>query len=122
MKNSLILNFILQIPEKMHIGVINVVSKINKIEIPSIPNLKLIKLFNHFFSSINWKFEVVVSKEYHKISERKKFTTEVKIATYEEFFSIFLLLPLVIKINKAPIKGIKTIVDKIGKFIYCKIK
>ena len=37
-RNSLILNLILLIPEKIHIGVINVVSKINKIEIPSTPN------------------------------------------------------------------------------------
>ena len=40
-------------PEKIHIGAINVVNKINKIEIPSIPNLNLIKPSIHFFSSMN---------------------------------------------------------------------
>ena len=53
MRNSLILNLILLIPEKTHIGAINVVSKINKIEIPSIPNWKLIKPFNQSLFSIN---------------------------------------------------------------------
>ena len=36
-------------PEKIHIGAINVVSSINKIEIPSMPNWKLIKPFIQFF-------------------------------------------------------------------------
>ena len=45
MRNSLILNLILLIPDKIHMGVIKVVSKINKIDIPSIPNLKFNKTF-----------------------------------------------------------------------------
>ena len=56
----------LDIPEKTQIGAIKVVSKINNIEIPSIPNWKLIKPFIHSLSSINWKFDVVLSKEYQR--------------------------------------------------------
>tara|TARA_Y100001960_G_C14454979_1_gene719158 strand:- start:615 stop:812 length:198 start_codon:yes stop_codon:yes gene_type:complete len=65
---------------------------------------------------------VVVSNEYQSKSERKKLATEVKIATYLEFFSTFFILPCVIKINNAPIVGINIIAERIGKFIYCKIK
>ena len=93
------------------------VSKINKIEIPSTPNWKLIKPFIQFLSSINWKLDIVVSNEYQRKSERRKFTKEEKIATYFEFFSISLELPFVTKINRAPIRGIKIIADRIGKFI-----
>ena len=52
-RNSLILNLILDIPENTQIGAINVVSKINKIEIPSIPSWKLMKPLIHSLSSIN---------------------------------------------------------------------
>jgi len=107
----------LEIPEKIHIGAINAVSKINKIEIPSIPNWKLIKPFNQFLSSTNWKLDIVLSKEYQRKRQRRKFTRDEKIATYFEFFSIFLEFPLVTRIKKAPIKGIKIIAESIGKFI-----
>jgi len=53
MRNSLILNFILLIPDKTHIGVIKAVSKTKNIEIPSMPNLKSTKPLIHFFSSTN---------------------------------------------------------------------
>ena len=43
----------LLMPEKIHMGAINVVSNINKIEIPSIPSWKLIKPSIQFFSSTN---------------------------------------------------------------------
>jgi len=59
----------------------------------------------------------VVSKEYQRKSERKKFTKDEKIATYFEFFSTFLEFPLVTKINKAPMRGMKIIAERIGKFI-----
>ena len=71
----------------------NVVSIINNIEIPSTPSLKLIKSFIQFFSSINWKLDVEVSKEYQRKSERRKLDIEVKVATYLEFFIIFFSLP-----------------------------
>ena len=98
-------------------GVIKVVSKINKIDIPSTPNLKLIKLPIQFFSSTNWKSDVEESKESHRKSDKKKFAIEENIATYFEFLSTLFCEPFVIKINKEPISGIKTIVDRIGKFI-----
>tara|TARA_B100001123_G_scaffold404877_1_gene494721 strand:- start:608 stop:787 length:180 start_codon:yes stop_codon:yes gene_type:complete len=59
----------------------------------------------------------VVSKEYQRKSERKKFASEENIATYLEFFSTFFWAPLVIRIKKAPIIGIKIIAERIGKFI-----
>ena len=49
--------------------------------------------------------------------ERKKFVREEKIATYFEFFSTFFCGPLVMKIKKAPVKGINIIAERIGKFI-----
>ena len=101
----MILNLILWIPEKIQIGVINVVSNINRIEIPSIPNWKVIKPSIQFLFSINWKSETVLSNKTHKKIERKKFAIDIKIATCLEFFSTFFSLPLVIKINKAPIIG-----------------
>ena len=52
-RNSFILNLILCMPEKIHIGAISVASKINNIEIPSIPSLKFIKPSIHIFSSTN---------------------------------------------------------------------
>ena len=104
-------------PEKIHIGAINVVSKINKIEIPSIPSWKLIKPSIQFFFSTNLKSDVEVSKKYHRKSERRKFAEDEKIATYFEFFSTFFCSHLVIKINKAPISGINMIAERIGKFI-----
>jgi len=104
-------------PEKIHMGAINVVSNINKIEIPSIPSWKLIKPSIQFFSSTNWKSEVEVSKEYQRKMERTKFARVEKIATYFEFFSTVFCFPLVIKINKAPISGINMIAERIGKFI-----
>ena len=107
----------LWMPEKIHMGAINAVNNINKIEIPSMPNWKLIKPFIQYFSSTNWKFEVVVSNEYQRKRERKKFANEVKIATFLEFFSTFLEDPFVIKINRAPINGINMIDERIGKFI-----
>ena len=94
-----------------------VVRMINNTQIKSKPNLKLIKPFIQFFSSINWKLDVVVSKEYQRKSERKKLDIEDKIATYLEFFTMLFSLPWVIKINKAPINGINTIAERIGKFI-----
>ena len=57
-------------PEKIHIGAINVVRIINKIEIPSTPNLKSIKPSIQLFSSINWKFAVELSNEYQRKIER----------------------------------------------------
>ena len=103
--------------EKIHIGTINVVSNTKKIEIPSIPSLKFIDPFIHDFSSMNWKSGIVLLKEYQRKSERKKLANEEKIATRLEFCSTFIWEPLVIKIKKAPIKGINIIEDKIGKFI-----
>ena len=117
MRNSFILNLMLWMPEKIHIGAINVVSSINKIEIPSTPSLKLKKPSIQFFSSMNWNSDVVTSKENQRNKESKKFVSEEKIATYFEFFSTVFWLPLVIKIKNEPIKGIKIIADKIGKFI-----
>ena len=107
----------LLIPEKIQIGVINVVININKIEIPSIPNWKVIKPFIQFFFSTNWKSDVEVEKIAQRYSERKKFVSEENIGTCFEFFSTFFCEPLVIRIKKAPIKGIKIIADRIGKFI-----
>ena len=49
--------------------------------------------------------------------ERKKFTKVENIATYFEFFSVFFKFPLVSKTNIAPIRGIKIIAERIGKFI-----
>ena len=63
----------LWIPEKIQTGVIKVVSKINKIEIPSIPNLKFMFPPIQLFSSMNWKSDIVVSKECQRKSESKKF-------------------------------------------------
>ena len=98
-------------------GVIKVVSKINKIEIPSTPNLKLIKFPIQFFSSINWKLDVELSKENQRKSDKKKFTIDENIATYFEFLSTLFWEPFVIKINNDPISGIKIIAERIGKFI-----
>ena len=53
----------------------------------------------------------------HKYNARIKFDNEENTATYLEFFSIFFWLPFVVKINNAPISGIRIIADKIGKFI-----
>ena len=64
----------------MHIGIIKVVSKINKMEIPSIPNLKVIKLLIQFFSSTNWKSEVVGSNKNQRKIERKRFAIDENIA------------------------------------------
>ena len=47
---------------------------------------------------------------------------EENIATYLEFLLTSFSLPLVIKTNKAPIKGIKIIAESIGKFISIKLK
>ena len=44
------------------------------------------------------------------------------IATYLEFLSILFGEPVVIKINKEPIRGIKIIAERIGKFIYLRTK
>ena len=60
---------------------------------------------------------MVGSKTYQRKSESKKFAIEEKIATYFEFFSTFFYDPLVIKIKKAPIRGINIIAERIGKFI-----
>ena len=103
--------------EIIHTGVIKVVSNINKIEIPSIPSWKLMAPFIQFFSSINWKSDVEVSKENQRKIEREKFTRDVKIATYEEFFSIFFCVPCVNKIKSAPTSGININTERIGKFI-----
>jgi len=46
-----------------------------------------------------------------------KFTNEEKIATYFEFFSIFLSVPVAIKINIIPIIGTNIMAERIGKFI-----
>ena len=99
------------------IGVMNAVSKINSIEIPSIPNLNFIKPLIQKNSSTNWKSEVVLSKEYHKKTARKKFTALVNTETYigPLFFSFF--SSRVRKIKKAPINGINVKDDNIGKFI-----
>ena len=66
---------------------------------------------------MNWKVDIVLSKEYQRKSESKKFAKEQKIATYFEFFSTFFWVPLVTRMNKAPINGIKIIAERIGKFI-----
>ena len=116
-KKSLNFTFIVLLTDIIHMGVIKVVSKINKTEIPSIPNLKLIKLPIHFFSSTNWKSDVVASKEYQRKSDKKKFTIEENIATYFEFFSMLFWDPFVIKMNNEPISGMKIIAERIGKFI-----
>ena len=116
-RNSLILNLTLWIPEKIQTGAIKVVRRINKIEIPSMPNLKLINPSIQFFSSTNWKFAVVVSKENQRKMESNKFANDEKIAIYLEFFSTIFWFPLVAKIKKAPIKGINIIDESIGKFI-----
>ena len=107
----------LWIPEKIQIGAIKVVSKINKIEIPSIPNWNFMYPAIQFFSSTNWKSDIEVSKEYQRKSESRKFAKDEKIATYFEFFSTFFCSPLVARINKAPIRGIKIIAERIGKLI-----
>ena len=107
----------LLIPEKMHIGAINVVSNMNNIEIPSIPSWKLINPLIQFLFSTNWNSEVEASKEYQRKIERKKFDREEKIATYLEFFITVFCSPLVIEINKAPTSGINMIAERIGKFI-----
>ena len=107
----------LLIPEKIQIGTINVVKIIKNIEIPSTPNWKWMNPSIQFFFSINWKSDVFLSKENQRNNDNKKFVIEVKIATYLEFFSTFLAVPLIIKIKKAPTKGINIIADKIGKFI-----
>ena len=65
----------------------------------------------------NFLFDVDVSKLYQRKSERKKFDIEENIATYFEFFSTFFCSPRVIKINKAPTKGINIIAERIGKVI-----
>ncbi len=108
-------------PEKMHIDAIKVVSNINNIEIPSIPNLKLKKPLIQFFSSTNWNSDIELSKENQRKIERTKFANDVKIATYLEFFSTLAWFPLVIKINRAPIRGMKIIAERIGKFINIKL-
>ena len=116
-KNSLILKRILLIPEKIHIGVMKVVSKIKSIEIPSTPNLNLNKPLIQFLSSRNWKSEVELSKEYHKKIDKKKFTSDTKIAKYFEFCSAISFDPLVKRMKILPISGRKVMDDKIGKFI-----
>ena len=107
----------LLIPEKMHMGAINVVSNMNNIEIPSIPTWKLINPLIQSLFSTNWNSDVETSKEYHRKIERKKFAREEKIATYFEFFTTDFCSPLVIEINKAQISGINIIAERIGKFI-----
>ena len=57
------------------------------------------------------------SKENQRNKERKKLTNEENIATYFEFFSAFFDVPLINKINKDPMNGIRIIEDNIGKFI-----
>ena len=104
-------------PEKIHMGAINVVSKINKIEIPSTPRWKLIKPSIQLISSTNWNSGVETSKMYQRNNERKKFTREEKIATYFEFFITIFLSPFITKINKAPMSGINMIAESIGKVI-----
>ena len=121
MRNSLILNLMLWMPEKIHIDAINVVSNINKIEIPSTPNWKLIVSFIQFFSSTNWNSDIEVSKEYQRKRDSKKFVSEEKIATYFEFFSTFFCDPLVMKIKRAPVSGINIIAERMGKFINTKL-
>ena len=106
----------LWMPEKIHIGVINVVRSINKIDIPSIPSWKLIKPEIQFFFSTNWKSGIVESKEYQRKRDRKKFTTEEKIATDFAFFSTVFWVPCVTKTKKAPIKVINIFAERIGKF------
>jgi hypothetical protein len=66
---------------------------------------------------MNWKSGIELLKEYQRKSERRKLASEEKIATYLEFCSTFVWEPLVIKIKKAPIKGINIIEVKIGKSI-----
>ena len=56
-------------------------------------------------------------KKKRQKSDKKKLAKEVKIATYFEFFSTFFCDPLVIKIKRAPIRGINIIAERIGKFI-----
>ena len=107
----------LLIPEKMHMGAINVVSNMNNIEIPSMPNWKLMNPLIQSFFSTNWNSDVEASKEYQRKMERKKFAREEKIATYFEFFSTVFCSPLIAKINRAPIRGINMIAERIGKLI-----
>ena len=57
------------------------------------------------------------SKEYQRKRDRKKFTTEEKIATDFAFFSTVFWVPCVTKTKKAPISGINIIAESIGKFI-----
>ena len=52
-----------------------VVNTIKRIDIPSTPNLNLMKSFIQDFSSINWKFAVLWSKEYQRNKESKKVAT-----------------------------------------------
>ena len=59
----------------------------------------------------------MVSKEYQRKMERKKFANDVKIATYFKLFIPTLFSSLVNKMNNAPISGIKMIAERIGKFI-----
>tara|TARA_B100001559_G_C16141516_1_gene457661 strand:+ start:183 stop:383 length:201 start_codon:yes stop_codon:yes gene_type:complete len=66
---------------------------------------------------MNWKVDIVLSKEYQRKSESKKLTKEEKIAIYFEFFSVFFCFPCTAKIKIAPISGIKIIAESIGKFI-----
>ena len=49
--------------------------------------------------------------------DRKKFVSDEKIATYFEFFSTVCFDPLVMKIKRAPVRGINIIAERIGKFI-----
>ena len=80
-KNSFNLFLILLIQEITHIGIIKAVSRINKIDMPSMPNLNLIKPLIQTDSSTNWKFDEVLSKEYHKNKTRKKFAKLVNKET-----------------------------------------
>ena len=103
--------------DKMQSGIMKVVNKINNIDIPSTPNLKLKYPLTHCLFSINWKSAVEVSKESHKNIERRKFTKDVKIATY---FALLIDLSdesFIKKINIDPIRGRKVTADNIGKFV-----
>ena len=107
----------LLIPEKIHMGAINVVSNMNNIEIPSIPKWKIMNPLIQSFFSTNWNSDVEESKENQRKIESKKFAREEKIATYFKLFTTIFCSPLVIEINKAPISGINMIAERIGKFI-----
>jgi len=58
-----------------------------------------------------------VSKENHKKIARKKFTKDVKIATYFVLLIALSEESLIKRINRDPIRGKKVTADNIGKFI-----